>query len=55
MDISSQLIKQMPVSIEAEQSVLGSILIKPESIDSVLGLLNGEDFYLEEHRQIQNA
>lgn len=47
--------RRLPVSIEAEQSVLGSILIKPESIDSVLSLLSGEDFYLEEHKRIFEA
>ena len=42
----------MPVSIEAEQSVLGSILIKPDCFDSVVGILQEEDFYTEEHRHI---
>ena len=52
MDISSQLIKQMPVSIEAEQAVLGSIISKPESFDSVAGMLSADDFYLEDHKKI---
>nr|MBQ5811239.1 replicative DNA helicase [Clostridia bacterium] len=42
----------MPVAIEAEQSVLGSILINPESFDKIAGLITSDDFYLEEHRNI---
>ena len=42
--------KRMPVAIEAEQSVLGSILINPESFDKIAGLITSDDFYLEEHK-----
>ena len=42
----------MPVAIEAEQSVLGSILINPESFEKIAGLITSDDFYLEEHRNI---
>ena len=45
----------MPVSIEAEQALLGSIIIKPESFDLVGGMLDVEDFYLEEHKHIYSA
>ena len=44
--------RKMPVAIEAEQSVLGSILINPESFDKIAGLITSDDFYLEEHRNI---
>ena len=30
-------IKQMPVSVEAEQALLGSIIIKPEAFDKIGG------------------
>ncbi len=53
--MNSELFQKMPVSIEAEQSVLGSILIKPECFSAVAGMLTGEDFYLEEHRHIFDA
>lgn len=49
---NEEFIQKMPVSIEAEQSVLGSILIKPDCFDSVVGILQEEDFYTEEHRHI---
>ena len=46
------LIKQMPMSIEAEQAVLGAIIIKPESFDQIGGMLTANDFYLEDHKRI---
>jgi len=55
MDGSSSIIKQMPISIEAEQAVLGAILIKPESLDLIGGMLVADDFYLEEHKRIFEA
>ena len=39
MDESNVLIKQMPMSVEAEQAVLGAIIIKPESFDQIGGML----------------
>lgn len=48
----NSIVKQMPVSIEAEQALLGSIIIKPESFDKVGGMLTVDDFYLEEHKHI---
>lgn len=47
--------RKLPFSLEAEQSVLGSILIDPEKISEVAALLSGDDFYLEEHREIFSA
>ena len=45
----------MPFSLEAEQSVLGSIMIDPESFTGIAGSINYTDFYLEEHRDIYLA
>ena len=44
--------KRMPYSIDAEQSVLGSILIDPECFDGVAQIIKAEDFYHETHRRI---
>ncbi len=44
--------KQLPYSIDAEQSVLGSIIIDPECFDEVGQIVKGDDFYLEVHREI---
>ncbi|MBQ8371998.1 MAG: replicative DNA helicase [Clostridia bacterium] len=52
MDASSALIKQMPRSVEAEQAVLGSIIIKSEAFDLIGGMLTAEDFYLEDHKAL---
>ena len=44
--------RRLPVSIESEQAILGSILIRPESLERIVGILDAEDFSLEEHRRI---
>ena len=46
------LSRQMPQSLEAEQAVLGSILIDSRCITDVVGLLKPEDFYLQQNREI---
>lgn len=45
----------MPFSLEAEQSVLGAILIDPTCMDHLAGILNAEDFMLEEHKDVFTA
>ena len=44
-----------PQNLEAEQSVLGAILLKNESIKEILELVGVEDFYRESHRVIYRA
>ncbi|MBR2461475.1 MAG: replicative DNA helicase [Clostridia bacterium] len=44
--------RQLPVSYEAEQSVLGSILIKPECFGDIMNYVSGEDFYVDAHKEI---
>lgn len=44
--------KVPPHSVEAEQSVLGSMLLSKEAIYVALERLKSEDFYLEAHRTI---
>ncbi len=44
--------KQAPRSLEAEQAVLGSILIDSRCVADVIGILRPEDFYQEQNRQI---
>ena len=50
MDNTNNLIRQMPVSIEAEQALLGSIIVNPDSFDKIGGMISTDDFYLEEHK-----
>ncbi len=54
-DISGEFSRKLPFSLEAEQSVLGSILIDPACFNETATLLKSEDFYLEEHKQIYLA
>ena len=44
--------KQPPQSLEAEQAVLGSILIDSRCITDVVGVVAPEDFYLKQNREI---
>lgn len=41
-----------PASMEAEQSVLGAILVRPEVLDTVADLITSADFYREAHGRI---
>ena len=44
--------RQMPQSLEAEQAVLGSILIDSRCLTDVIGILRPEDFSLQQNREI---
>ena len=54
-DLAQELGRKMPFSAEAEQSVLGSILIDPESFTKIPAIISEQDFYLDEHRKIYAA
>src|SRR5437868_481969 len=41
-----------PHSIEAEQSLLGALLLDNQAFDRVADLVVGEDFYRDDHRRI---
>ena len=44
--------RKLPFALEAEQSVLGSILIDPEKFNDVTNIITADDFYLSEHAEI---
>ena len=44
--------EQQPYSMEAEQSVLGAILLEPECIAQVLEYLSPESFYRQQHKEL---
>jgi replicative DNA helicase len=44
--------KLLPQNAEAEQGVLGSIIIDPEALDQVVRFLKEDDFYNQAHGQI---
>ena len=47
------LYRQMPHNLEAEQAVLGSMLIDGNCIRDVMEKLQPEDFYLQQNRDIR--
>ena len=55
MDTNNSFMKQMPVSVEAEQALLGSIIVSPDAFDKIGGIITAEDFYVEEHKHIYTA
>ena len=51
--MDEQLLSQVPPhSLEAEQSVLGSVLIDSQCVADIIGILKPEDFYLQQNREI---
>ena len=51
----TDLIKVPPQSVEAEQSVLGGLLLDNQSWDRIADIITADDFYRREHRLIFNA
>ena len=49
---NDELGRRLPFSLEAEQSVLGSVLIDPESFNDIANIITHEDFYIADHREI---
>ncbi len=49
------LTHQVPQALEAEQSVLGAMLIDSRCVPDVVGMLQAEDFYQEQNREIFEA
>ena len=46
------LVRQMPHSVEAEQAVLGSMLIDARCVPEVIDQLRVDDFYVKQNREI---
>lgn len=53
--MAEELTRKQPFSLIAEQSLLGSILIDPDSFNEIADMLTASDFYLVEHTQIYLA
>ncbi len=51
-ELDELLSRQVPQSPEAEQAVLGSILIDSRCVKDIIGMLRPEDFYLRQNREI---
>ena len=52
MNPQDSLVRKLPFSLIAEQSLLGAVLVDPESFNEIADLVAVSDFYLEEHQQI---
>ena len=52
---TTPLDRMVPHSVEAEEAVLGSLLIDPESIFRVSPFLHPDDFYIVKHRWVYEA
>lgn len=53
--MSQEIAIQPPHSVEAEEAVLGSILINPEVLYDVAAFLKGEDFYIVKNGWVWDA
>ena len=53
--MNNELDRKLPFSLEAEQSLLGYILIDPMCMDEIAPLISAEDFYVPEHTEIFRA
>jgi replicative DNA helicase len=51
-DAQIDQIKLPPHSVEAEQSVLGGLLLEASALDKISDLMTADDFYRQEHRLI---
>lgn len=52
LDPQVEAIREVPYSMEAEQSVLGSLLLDNDRWDTIAGKVRGSDFYSRSHRII---
>lgn len=50
--MNEDISRKLPFSLIAEQSLLGSILIDPNSFNEIADAVSASDFYLQEHEQI---
>ncbi|MBW2557753.1 MAG: replicative DNA helicase [Deltaproteobacteria bacterium] len=54
-DVDYSLHKVPPQNLDAEQSILGGVLLDNNALNNVLEILGGGDFYSEAHRKIFSA
>ncbi|GAB5046926.1 replicative DNA helicase [Thermodesulfovibrio sp. TK110] len=54
-EIDTTALRLPPQSLEAEQAVLGAIILEGESITKVIEIVSPEDFYSDRHRKIYHA
>ncbi len=52
LTLPPEMLKLPPHSVEAEQSVLGGLLLENEALDKIIDILSASDFYQHDHRLI---
>ena len=52
MNFDELVDNDLPYNLDAEQTVLGSILIDPHVISTILEFLTAKSFYVERHREL---
>ena len=52
---NSDMLKMMPQSVDAEEAVLGAILVNPMSLGRIVEYLKPESFYKPAHKIIYEA
>ena len=52
MDFNDFSQRELPYNLEAEQTVLGALLIDPDVLSTVLEYIKPESFYNEKHRDL---
>ena len=55
LDLVKDKVEELPNNIEAEQSIIGSILISNEIFDEINTLVNSNNFYDPMHQRIFSA
>ena len=55
LSIVKDKFKELPNNIEAEQSVIGSILVTNEIFDEISTIISSNNFYDPMHQKIYNA
>ena len=53
--MNDELLKKLPFSLTSEQSLLGSIIISPNALEDVVGIITADDFYIPDHAEIFSA
>ncbi len=51
-ELSLEQLGELPYNLEAEQTVLGALLLDPEAITMAMSYIKPESFYVSKHRQL---
>ena len=52
IDLGEFSANELPYSLDAEQSVIGAMLIDPDALTTAMNYLKSESFYISMHREL---